>query len=133
MTVWRTVCKDEHVHPTLLLAIRLIDPLATYNMRLGLKYTPKSHPSEQILHAFSDHQDFILLVCTVTLFPKIIFNSSYTEKINYFLLYELIQDLPYSDMLFMNSSPDNQYLICEMKVKSVRHLPYLVYFPGQGK
>ena len=29
VTVWHTVCKDEHVHPTLLLAIRLKDPLAT--------------------------------------------------------------------------------------------------------
>ena len=28
-------------------------------------------------------------------FRKIIFISSYTEKNNYFLLYELIQDLPY--------------------------------------
>ena len=34
------------------------------------EYTPKSHPSEQISHAFSDHQDFILLVRTVTIFPK---------------------------------------------------------------
>ena len=67
----------------------------THNMQLGLKYTPKSHPSEQVLHAFSDHQDFILLVRTVTIFPKIIFNSSYTEKF-FFLLYELIQDLSYS-------------------------------------
>ena len=28
-------------------------------MRLGLTYTPRSHHSEQISHAFSDHQDFI--------------------------------------------------------------------------
>ena len=38
---------------------------------------------------------FILLVRTVPFFRKIIFISSYTEKNNYFLLYELIQDLPY--------------------------------------
>ena len=60
----------------------------TYNMRLGLKYTPKSKPSEQISHALSNHQYFISLVPTVTLFSKIIFinmfNSSYTEKNNYF-------------------------------------------------
>ena len=35
-------------------------------------------------HAFSDHQDFILLVRTVTIFSKIIFNSSYTEINNHF-------------------------------------------------
>ena len=63
------------------------------NIRLGLKYTPKSHLSEQILHAFSNHQDFIKIVRTVAIFQKIIFNSSYTEKNNYFLLYKLIQDL----------------------------------------
>ena len=42
-----------------------------------------------------DLQNFILLVRTVSFFMKIIFISSYTEKNNYFLLYELIQDLPY--------------------------------------
>ena len=46
---------------------------------------------------FIDLHNFILLVCTVSFFRKIIFISSYTEKNNYFLLYELIQDLPYSD------------------------------------
>ena len=40
------------------------------NMRLGLKYNPKSHLSEQILHAFSNHQDFILIVRTVAIFLK---------------------------------------------------------------
>ena len=45
---------------------------------------------------FIDLQNFILLVRTVPFFRKIIFISSYTEKYNYFLLYELIQDLPYS-------------------------------------
>ena len=44
---------------------------------------------------FIDLQNFILLVRTVSFFMKIIFISSYTEKNNYFLLYELIQDLPY--------------------------------------
>ena len=44
---------------------------------------------------FIDLQNFILLVRTVPLFMKIIFISSYTEKNNYFLLYELIQYLPY--------------------------------------
>ena len=43
---------------------------------------------------FIDLQNFILLVRTVSFFRKIIFISSYTEKNNYFLLYELIQDLP---------------------------------------
>ena len=47
------------------------------------------------LSHFTDVQNFILLVRTVAFFPKIIFNSSYKEKNNYFLLYELIQDLPY--------------------------------------
>ena len=44
---------------------------------------------------FIDLQNFILLVRTVPFFRKIFFISSYTEKNNYFLLYELIQDLPY--------------------------------------
>ena len=44
---------------------------------------------------FFDLQNFILLVRTVPFLRKIIFISSYTEKNNYFLLYELIQDLPY--------------------------------------
>ena len=44
---------------------------------------------------FFDLQNFILLVRTVPFFRKIIFISSYTEKNIYFLLYELIQDLPY--------------------------------------
>ena len=44
---------------------------------------------------FIDLQNFILLVRTVPFFSRIIFISSYTEKNNYFLLYELIQDLPY--------------------------------------
>ena len=46
---------------------------------------------------FIDLHNFILLVRTVPFLRKIIFISSYTEKNNYFLLYELIQDLPYSD------------------------------------
>ena len=33
---------------------------------------------------FIDLQNFILLVCTVLFFRKVIFNSSYTEKNNYF-------------------------------------------------
>ena len=45
---------------------------------------------------FFDLQNFILLVRTVPFLKKIIFISSYTAKNNYFLLYELIQDLPYS-------------------------------------
>ena len=44
---------------------------------------------------FYDLQNFILLVRTVPFLRKIIFISSYTAKNNYFLLYELIQDLPY--------------------------------------
>ena len=46
------------------------------------------------LPRFIDLQNFILLVPTVPFLRKIIFISSYTEKNNYFLLYELIQDLP---------------------------------------
>ena len=42
---------------------------------------------------FVDLQNFILLVRTVPFFRKTICISSYTEKNNYFLLYELIQDL----------------------------------------
>ena len=45
---------------------------------------------------FFDLQNFILLVRTVPFLRKIFFISSYTAKNNYFLLYELIQDLPYS-------------------------------------
>ena len=45
---------------------------------------------------FIDLQNFVLLVRTVSFFKKIFFISSYTEKNNYFLLYELIQDLPYN-------------------------------------
>ena len=45
---------------------------------------------------FIDLQNFILLVRTVSLFRKIIFISSYTDRNNFFLLYELIQDLPYA-------------------------------------
>ena len=45
---------------------------------------------------FFDLQNFILLVRTVPFLRKIIFISSYTAKNNYFLLYELIQDLPYA-------------------------------------
>ena len=40
-------------------------------------------------------QNFILLVRTVPFLRKLFFISSYTVKNNYFLLYELIQDLPY--------------------------------------
>ena len=45
---------------------------------------------------FFDIQNFILLVRTVPFLRKIIFISSYTTENNYFLLYELIQDLPYA-------------------------------------
>ena len=45
---------------------------------------------------FIDLQNFILLVRTVPFFREINFISSYTEKNNYFLLYELIQYLPYA-------------------------------------
>ena len=47
-----------------------------------------------ILVPFFGLQNFILLVRTVPFLRKIIFISSYTAKNNYFLLYELIQDLP---------------------------------------
>ena len=64
----------------------------TYKTRL--KIHTEIPPSGQISHAFSDHLNFILLVRTVAFSQKIIFNSSYTEENNYFLLYELIQELP---------------------------------------
>ena len=51
---------------------------------------------------FIDLQNFILSVRTVQLFKKIILISSYTEKNNYFLLYELIQDLPYVHKVLVN-------------------------------
>ena len=60
-----------------------------------LKIHTEIHPSGQILHAFSVQRNFILLVRTVAFSQKILFNSSYTKENNYFLLYELIQDLPY--------------------------------------
>ena len=47
------------------------------------------------LVTFFDLQNFILLVPTVPFLRKIFFINSYTAKNNYFLLYELIQDLPY--------------------------------------
>ena len=54
----------------------------TYKTRVKIQ-TEIPHPG-QILHAFSDHRDFILLVGTVIFFQKIIFNSSYTEENNCF-------------------------------------------------
>ena len=51
---------------------------------------------------FFDLQNFILLVCTVPFLRKIFFISLYTAN-NYFLLYELIQDLPYFEN---NVDPD---------------------------
>ena len=47
---------------------------------------------------FIDLQNFILLVRTVPFFREIICISSYTYTCinNYFLLYKLIQDLPYT-------------------------------------
>ena len=45
---------------------------------------------------FIDLQNFILLVRTVPFFREIICISSYTYINNYFLLFELIQDLPYT-------------------------------------
>ena len=47
---------------------------------------------------FIDLDNFILIVRTVSFFRKIIFNSSYTEENSYFLLYELMQDLPYQPL-----------------------------------
>ena len=74
---------------------RQVTDCATRPGQQGLKYTPKSSPHfGEISHTFNDHPHFILLVRTVTLFPKIIFKGLYTEKNNYFLLYKLIQDLP---------------------------------------
>ena len=51
---------------------------------------------------FFDLQNFILLVRTVPFLRKIFFISSYTAKNNYFLLYELIQDLPYLNSVTVN-------------------------------
>ena len=48
---------------------------------------------------FFDLQNFILLVRTLPFLRKIFFISSYTAKNNYFLLYELIQDLPYKNFI----------------------------------
>ena len=50
-----------------------------------LKIYTKITSSGQIVHAFSNHRDFILLVRIVTFFSENILNSSYTEKIKYFL------------------------------------------------
>ena len=52
---------------------------------------------------FFDLQNFILLVRTVQFLRKIFFISSYTAKNNYFLLYELIQDLPYMHLGMVES------------------------------
>ena len=49
---------------------------------------------------FFDLQNFILLVRTVQFLRKIFFISLYTAKNNYFLLYELIQDLPYLNLSY---------------------------------
>ena len=67
----------------------------TYNIRPGLRYTPKSLPLGKFRMLLAISGRFILLVRTLALSHKIIFNSSYTEENNYFLLYKLIQDLPY--------------------------------------
>ena len=58
---------------------------------MRLKGYTEIPPSLAIFACFGN---FILLVRTVQFFRKIIFISSYTEKKNYFLLYELMQDLP---------------------------------------
>ena len=63
-----------------------------YQTQDYIENTHEIPPSGQISHAFSNHRNFNLLVCTVTFSKKIIFNSSYTEENNYFLLYELIQE-----------------------------------------
>ena len=52
-----------------------------------------------VLPRFIDLKNFILLVRTVPFLRKKIFISSYTEKNDNFLLYELIQDLPYISAL----------------------------------
>ena len=57
---------------------------------------------------FFDLQNFILLVRTVPFLRKIFFISSYTAKNNYFLLYELIQDLPYRLKLWYTKMMHNQ-------------------------
>ena len=78
---------------------------------MRLKIHTEIPPSGRISHAFSDHRIFILLVRTVAFSQKIIFNSSYIEKHNYFLLYELIQDLPYGYMKGELSVTQQQGLI----------------------
>ena len=60
----------------------------------GLTEIPHSGNFRMFWPRFIDLQNFILLIRTVPFFRKIFFISSYTEKNNYFLLYELIQDLP---------------------------------------
>ena len=51
VTVWHTVCKDEHVHPTLLLAIRLIDPLATSSpCSPVINQIPKDRFTHEMVH-----------------------------------------------------------------------------------
>ena len=64
---------------------------------------------------FIDLHNFILLVRTVPFLRKIIFISSYTEKNNYFLLYELIQDLPY--MKFAGHCYRNSELVASQLVQ----------------
>ena len=73
---------------------------------------------------FFDLQNFILLVRTVQFLRNIIFISSYTAKNNYFLLYELIQDLPYIDSIdqcqtdWIQIKPDISGLIKLLVLKS---------------
>ena len=67
------------------------------------------------LAPFSDLQNFIILVRTVQFLRKIIFISSYTAENNYFLLYELIQDLPY---LNKNSAKSFRVFFCVVFVVS---------------
>ena len=65
---------------------------------------------------FFDLQNFILLVRTVPFLRKIIFISSYTAKNNYFLLYELIQDLPYYLFSTGRIASEEIYHVPEKKV-----------------
>ena len=52
MAVLRTVCKDEHVHPTLLLAMRLIDIQKFQDLTKGpvLIQIPKDRFSHDMVH-----------------------------------------------------------------------------------
>ena len=83
---------------------------------------------------FFDLQNFNLLVRTVPFLRKIIFISSYTAENNYFLLYELIQDLPYLHFANLDNMHTCQiHFVCNPLPKRSVRLVCLRVDPGMAR